>query len=320
MSVSWAPQILQDNIHTVLSEIVPDKEVDSWFLINSNSSWVVISTLTVYLGFVLHIGPKYMKDKKPMNIKYIILVYNLFQTVYNAWIVSKVFTTDNAIPYLFNHSCKPIPRDSNPLFKVLMEASWYYLISKITDLLDTVFFVLRKKQSHISFLHVYHHSNMVFWVWAYIKYIKGEQGVVIGIINSFVHVVMYSYYFLAALGPHVQKHLWWKKYITRLQLVQFAIILSYAVFLLVNDCPLPKALNWIMAFQSTVFSLLFANFYYKAYISSPSKKIKHQEAEEREKQRQFEKLQEFNNNNNNNNIKVPPSGEIAKKVATLTQS
>ncbi|KAL1465614.1 hypothetical protein WDU94_005169 [Cyamophila willieti] len=61
---------------------------------------------------------------------------------------------------------------------------------------------------------------MVFWCWAYIKFIKGEQGVIIGIINSFVHVVMYSYYFLAALGPQVQKHLWWKKYITRLQLVR----------------------------------------------------------------------------------------------------
>lgn len=315
--LSWAPQFLQDNVQVVLNEIVPDEEVDSWFLITSSSSWVVIGLLVVYLSVVLHIGPKYMKDREPMNIKYIILAYNLFQTIYNAWIVSKVFTTDNAIPYLFNHSCKPIPRESNPLFKVLMSAAWYYLISKITDLLDTVFFVLRKKQSHISFLHVYHHSNMVFWVWAYIKFIKGEQGVVIGIINSFVHVVMYSYYFLAAMGPHVQKHLWWKKYITRLQLVQFAIILSYAVFLLVNDCPLPKALNWIMAFQSSVFSILFANFYYKAYIRSPSKKLKSHDVDAREKQRHLEKLQELNNNNNN---KLSEPEDIAKRVVTFTQS
>jgi len=30
---------------------------------------------------------------------------------------------------------------------------------------------------------------------------------------------MYSYYFLAALGPEMQKYLWWKKYLTRLQIV-----------------------------------------------------------------------------------------------------
>lgn len=39
------------------------------------------------------------------------------------------------------------------------------------------------------------------------------------LINSFVHVVMYSYYALSCLGPSVQKYLWWKKHITHLQLV-----------------------------------------------------------------------------------------------------
>lgn len=31
---------------------------------------------------------------------------------------------------------------------------------------------------------------------------------------------MYSYYFLAALGPGMQKYLWWKKYLTQIQLVR----------------------------------------------------------------------------------------------------
>ena len=38
-------------------------------------------------------------------------------------------------------------------------------------------------------------------------------------INCFVHIWMYMYYGLAALGPEVQKYLWWKKYITKMQLV-----------------------------------------------------------------------------------------------------
>lgn len=107
------------------------------------------------------------------------------------------------------------------------------------------------------------------------------------------------------------------KFFSRPQ-VQFAMILSYAIFLLVNECPLPKALNWIMAFQSTVFSVLFANFYYKAYIRSPSKKLKLQEVDAREKQRQLEKLQELNNNNNSK--MTQPAEDIAKKVVTFTQS
>jgi hypothetical protein len=42
---------------------------------------------------------------------------------------------------------------------------------------------------------------------------------VIGLLNSFVHVVMYTYYLIAALGPRFQKYLWWKKYMTWIQLV-----------------------------------------------------------------------------------------------------
>ena len=39
------------------------------------------------------------------------------------------------------------------------------------------------------------------------------------LVNSAVHVIMYSYYALAALGPAYQKYLWWKKYLTTIQLV-----------------------------------------------------------------------------------------------------
>lgn len=44
------------------------------------------------------------------------------------------------------------------------------------------------------------------------------------LINSIVHVVMYSYYALSCLGPSVQKYLWWKKHITHLQLVRFHLL------------------------------------------------------------------------------------------------
>ena len=49
----------------------------------------------------------------------------------------------------------------------------------------------------------------------------GEQGVVIGFLNSVVHVIMYFYYMVAAMGPKYQKYIWWKKYMTWIQLVRF---------------------------------------------------------------------------------------------------
>lgn len=37
--------------------------------------------------------------------------------------------------------------------------------------------------------------------------------------NCMIHTVMYTYYLLAALGDSVRPYLWWKKYLTRIQLV-----------------------------------------------------------------------------------------------------
>ena len=74
------------------------------------------------------------------------------------------------------------------------------------------------------------HFLLSLWPWsdAFISYtlriplisIHLSPAAILGaLINSIVHVVMYSYYALSCLGPSVQKYLWWKKHITHLQLV-----------------------------------------------------------------------------------------------------
>jgi len=39
-------------------------------------------------------------------------------------------------------------------------------------------------------------------------------------LNSLVHVVMYSYYLLSSLGAWIQPYLWWKRYLTQFQIVR----------------------------------------------------------------------------------------------------
>ena len=50
-------------------------------------------------------------------------------------------------------------------------------------MLDTVFFVLRKKNNQISFLHVYHHATMFPIWWIGIKWVAGGQCKYINITN-----------------------------------------------------------------------------------------------------------------------------------------
>lgn len=147
----------------------------------------------------------------------------------------------------------------------LWTGAWLYYIAKIIELLDTVFFVLRKNQHQVTFLHVYHHTVMVMWAYYYLKYAFGEQGVAIGFMNSFVHVIMYSYYLLAAMGPHMKKYLWWKRYLTGLQLVQFCSMMAVLGVTSILDCKVPKQVTIILSFLVITFLVLFSRFYIKSY-------------------------------------------------------
>ncbi|KAF7413400.1 hypothetical protein HZH68_001889 [Vespula germanica] len=82
-----------------------------------------------------------------------------------------------------------------------------------------IFFVLRKKESQVTFLHLYHHSLTPLETWICVKFIPGGHGTLGNLINNAVHVVMYAYYMLAAMGPEYKKYLWWKKHLTTIQLV-----------------------------------------------------------------------------------------------------
>lgn len=66
--------------------------------------------------------------------------------------------------------------------------NWWIWISIIQ-----VFFILRKKNNQMTFLHVYHHSTMVFNWWLGAKYAPGGQckSIFYSIISITFHIVPY---------------------------------------------------------------------------------------------------------------------------------
>ena len=82
---------------------------------------------------------------------------------------------------------------------------------------------------------------------------------------------MYTYYGLSAMGPSVQKHLWWKKYLTQFQLVQFAIIVVHSLVNIYSECSYPKGFSWAFIIYGLFITLLFLNFYSHSY-TKPTKK------------------------------------------------
>lgn len=134
-----------------------------------------------------------------------------------------------------------------------------YWLSKLYELMDTVFMVLRHRVRQISVLHVFHHSTITLLAdWSAFLY-PIPAAVPVLAMNSFVHVVMYGYYFLTTIYPlHAFS---WKRRITQMQMTQFllAMIQSLIGYLYHGFCI-------YSVFYGLGMFLLFSNFYYHAFI------------------------------------------------------
>jgi len=76
---------------------------------------------------------------------------------------------------------------------------------------------------------------------------------------------MYGYYLLSAFGPSVQKYLWWKSYITTLQLVQFVMVFCQAIQPFFFECDYPLPATLMFAGTGIQYFILFSAFYKKTY-------------------------------------------------------
>ncbi|XP_055321833.1 elongation of very long chain fatty acids protein AAEL008004-like isoform X1 [Sitodiplosis mosellana] len=266
-----------------------DPRTRDWPMMSSPFPTLVVCLAYAY--FVKVIGPKLMENRKPFNLRYILILYNFIQVIFSAWLFyeclmggwwgeysfrcqpvdhsSSPTATRIAISgWLtghYNFRCQPVDYSNSPRTLRMVHACWWYYFSKFTEFFDTFFFVLRKKNSQVSTLHVIHHGCMPMSVWFGVKFTPGGHSTFFGLLNTFVHIVMYSYYLFSALGPQFQRFLWWKKYLTALQMVQFVLIMVHAFQLLFIDCNYPRAFVWWIGMHAVMFFFLFNEFYKSTY-------------------------------------------------------
>ncbi|XP_063230861.1 very long chain fatty acid elongase 7 [Bacillus rossius redtenbacheri] len=245
-----------------------DPRTNDWFLIRSPLPGLAI--IASYIYFVVSLGPRFMKDRKPFKITKILIVYNFLQVVVSIYLFCEGL--DGAWLTKYNWKCEPVDFSTSPEAIRVAQGVYVYFIAKLTELLDTVFFVLRKKDSQITFLHMYHHTVMPLISWGATKYYPGGHGTFIGVINSFVHIIMYFYYLMAAMGPQYHKYLWWKKYITTLQMTQFCIAFLHSSQLVLYDCGFPRWSVFFTLPNAIFFYYLFSDFYCREYEKPRTKK------------------------------------------------
>ena len=113
-----------------------------------------------------------MKDKEPFNVTNYLRVYNILQV----FACTAFVTLSYAIGFDFRFlwKCESFDFFSDDKKFLVKIGTWFFLLLRIVEFLETIFFILRKKQSQASFLHIYHHISTVILMWVFISFDTGE--------------------------------------------------------------------------------------------------------------------------------------------------
>ncbi|XP_075250181.1 very long chain fatty acid elongase 7-like isoform X2 [Convolutriloba macropyga] len=230
-----------------------------WFI----SQCVVFGSSVGYLVIVAVLS-LIMRRQKPVPeqiMRPVVSAYNMVQIAFNSIIF--IVTTSSIVSRSTFESVLCLPL--SPLYKssssyAMLDVwesygNWLFFVNKYVELLDTLWIILRKRFNQLSFLHVYHHSTVLIVFWPIASYIPSGVSTWNSMLNSGVHVLMYSYYFLTSRGSQYQQRLrTLKPYLTRIQISQF-------MFLIVVSCLACYHIHITRTCRHSMLYGLFMNIY-----------------------------------------------------------
>jgi len=177
--------------------------------------------------YILH---KLMTPRKAVNIpKAVLVFYNFAQVAINFYVAYMI-----AMP--LGGKVWGIGLKDSPAVRY---GVYLHMLCKYLDYFDTLIIILRKKSEQLSFLHLWHHfSILIVWGWVVQTWPTGQEGGSAAYaygawINSCIHVIMYFYYGVTALGIKPPSMV--KKSVTTSQLTQFASCIVHAITALALD-------------------------------------------------------------------------------------
>ncbi|XP_028048381.1 elongation of very long chain fatty acids protein 1 [Monomorium pharaonis] len=245
-----------------------DAQIIKWPFLSSPIPIIFISLVYIYI--VYFIGPQFMRNRQPYSLKTFMQCYNFFQIIANSWLVFNIVTTGGSFDAIWRY-CEPFDKLYANNTEKQLGNLWWTLLLKIIDFIETIVFILRKKDRQISYLHTYHHVTVVIHVWLTLRYFIVSFAMTATVVNSSIHVIMYSYYFLSTFGPDMQQRLLpFKKNFTVIQMVQFIIFLLIGVQGLMPNCDNKNMIYFsAISFINVMINLLFfLNFYISSYKKS----------------------------------------------------
>ncbi|KAF1996464.1 elongation of fatty acids protein 3 [Amniculicola lignicola CBS 123094] len=200
------------------------KPQDFRFVPGETSLSTLKACATVLISYYIIIfgGREVMRDRQPLQLNFLFKLHNFYLTVISG--VLLVLFLEQLIPMVVRHGVFFAICDHQGGWADKMVILYYLnYLTKFLELLDTCFLFLKKKP--LTFLHTYHHGATALLCYTQLIGNTSVSWVPI-VLNLMVHVVMYWYYFQSARGIRI----WWKKYITIMQIIQFVLDLGFVYF------------------------------------------------------------------------------------------
>lgn len=235
--------------------------------------WTAFFWIGAYITFIYG-GQYIMKDRPRFELRKILCVWNIVLAVFST--MGALRMTPEIIHLLQNFGFSfSVCVAGKPFLDNRVGGfwNWMFTLSKVPELGDTVFIVLRKQP--LIFLHWYHHVTVLLYAWySYSDYIATARWFVC--MNYLVHSVMYSYYALKAMKFRVPR--WIAMTITTAQLAQMIMgsavnIWAYQVKQAGNECHVSYDNIKVSLLMYISYFVLFARFFRKAYVASPKRAL-----------------------------------------------
>uniref|UniRef100_A0A0N4ZF74 Elongation of very long chain fatty acids protein n=1 Tax=Parastrongyloides trichosuri TaxID=131310 RepID=A0A0N4ZF74_PARTI len=226
--------------------------------------WYHSITISIVYFIMIKILQKFMETRKAFKLTYPLFIWNFSLALFSISGTIR-FAEDflynwytNGFTWSICHSCNP---ESVAAFWSLA-----FCISKIVELGDTLFIILRKKP--LIFLHYYHHAAVL----VYTVHSGAEHtapGQVFITMNYLAHSFMYTYYAVTALGYRPPK--WVSMGVTTIQTTQMflGVATTFYVYKIKTEYKIPCQQSipnlYLAFFIYATFGILFIKFFIDTY-------------------------------------------------------
>ncbi|XP_073541933.1 very long chain fatty acid elongase 6-like [Phyllobates terribilis] len=246
-------------------KIFDDQKAIQWMQENWNKAFF----LSLLYAALIFGGQHVMKERKRFELRKPLVLWSLSLAIFSVigairtgWYMFNLLLSNG-----FKHSICDRGFYNGPVTKFWAYA---FVLSKVPELGDTLFIVLRKQK--LIFLHWYHHITVLLYTWFTYKDMVAGGGWFMTM-NFTVHAFMYSYYTLRAAGIQVPRAC--AMFITITQILQMVMgtcvnVLVYSWMQGGTCWSTIENIFW-STMMYTSYLILFCSFFYKSYMKTPTK-------------------------------------------------